>query len=144
MVTFYTLKEVRPLATVLQRLAARGWKTGGPAREEDVHRLEAEFDLTWPADYRGFLLAAGGGPPTAAETVTGLLPVSAIGLFNRSYRIPWNFPGVIGFANDGFLVYAFDFRGVAPVVVSLGLSSSLWDDVVVDADSFTEWLERRA
>jgi hypothetical protein len=135
---------VASLATVLQRLAARGWKSGGPAREDDVRRLEAEFDLTWPADYRDFLLAAGGGPPSSMETVTGLLPVSAISLFNRAYRFPWNFPGLLGFANDGFLVYAFDFRGAPPVVVSVGLSSSVWEDVVVDADSFTEWLERRA
>ena len=132
------------LASVLQRLSARGWKSPGPAREEDVRRLETEFDLAWPADYRAYLLAAGGGSPASTETFTGLLPVSAIGLFNRTYRFPWNFPGLMGIANDGFLVYAFDFRGPAPVIVSVGLSSSLWDDVVLDADSFTEWLERRA
>ncbi len=52
-------------------------------------------------------------------------------------------PGLFGIGNDGFLVYAFDFRGAGPVVASLGLSSSLWDDVVTDADTFSEWLERR-
>jgi hypothetical protein len=49
----------------------------------------------------------------------------------------------VGIGNDGFLVYAFDFRSNPPVVVSLGMSSSLWEDVVTDADTFSEWLERR-
>ena len=45
--------------------------------------------------------------------------------------------------NDGFLVYALDYRESPPVISSLGLSSSVWEDVVVEADTFTEWLERR-
>jgi hypothetical protein len=132
------------VAAVMKRLLARGWKPGGPAREEDIRRLEMEFDLTWPADFRDYLLAAGGGPATSTEPLTGLWPAVAIGPFNRTYRIPWTFPGLVAIGNDGFLVYAFDFRPPVPVIVSLGLSSSIWDDVVVDADTFTEWLERRA
>ena len=128
---------------ILLRMKATGWKPGGPGTEEGIARLETEFDITFPADYRTFLRTAGGGEATAPEAYTGLWPIKIIPIFNRRYRIPWNFPGLFGIGNDGFLVYAFDFRGGPPVVASLGLSSSVWDDVVTDADSFTEWLERR-
>lgn len=131
------------VAQLLERLRKRGWKPGGPGREEDILRLEKSFDLAWPADYREYLAAAGGGPSTSPESVTGLWPLASIAVFNRHYRIPWNFPGLVGIGNDGFLVYAYDFRPTPPVIASLGLSSSVWDDVVTDADSFAEWLERR-
>ncbi len=131
------------LDALLKAMLAKGWRPGGPASEEAVSRLEDEFDLTLPADYRGYLLAAGGGESTAPQAYTGLWPIKAIPVFNRRYRIPWNFHGLFGIGNDGFLVYAFDFRGETPVIASLGLSSSVWDDVVTEADTFVEWLERR-
>jgi hypothetical protein len=36
-----------------------------------------------------------------------------------------------------------DYRTAPPVVASIGLSSSVWEDVVTETDTFTEWLERR-
>ena len=128
---------------LLDQMRPKGWRPGGPAPEADVARHEREFDLGFPPDYREYLLDAGGGPSTAPEAYTGLWPVASLPVFNRHYRIPWNFPGLFGIGNDGFLVYAFDFRGADPVIASLGLSSSIWDDVVTDADTFAEWLERR-
>lgn len=126
---------------ILDLLRSRGWRPGSGSSEEEVLRVEREFDLSWPEDYREYLRMAGGG--SSAEAFTGLWPLASLPLFNRTYRIPWNFPGLVGIGNDGFLVYAFDFRSSPPVIASLGLSSSLWDDVVTDADSFAEWLERR-
>lgn len=128
---------------VLRRMIARGWKPGGPAEEAAIDRVEAEFDVTLPADYRVYLRTAGGGESTAPESYTGLWPLKGLAVFNRRYRIPWNFPGLFGIGNDGFLVYAVDFRAGPPVIASLGLSSSVWDDVVTETDTFTEWLERR-
>lgn len=128
---------------VMQHMLARGWKPGGPAPEEEIAPLEREFDVSLPPDYREYLLAAGGGETAAPESFTGLWPVALLASMNRRYRIPWNFPGLFGIGNDGFLVHALDFRDGAPVVASLGLSSSLWEDVVTETDTFAEWLERR-
>src|SRR5689334_22319342 len=127
---------------LMKRMRAKGWKPGGPAAEADIAAVEKEFDVTFPEDYRGYLLAAGGGDTRAPEAYTGLLPVKILSLFNRSYSIPWNFPGLFAIGNDGFLVYVLDFRGPAPVVASLGMSSSVWEDVVTETDTFGEWLER--
>jgi hypothetical protein len=128
---------------LMQRMRERGWKPGGPAGEEAVARIEKEFDVTFPADYRAYLVAAGGGDTTAPEAYTGLLPVKILSMFNRSYRIPWNFPGLFAIGNDGFLVYVIDYRGISPVIASIGMSSSVWEDVVTETDTFAEWLERR-
>jgi hypothetical protein len=127
----------------MKRMRERGWKPGGPAGDEAVARIEKEFDVTFPPDYRAFLVAAGGGETMAPESITGLLPVKILSLFNRSYRIPWNFPGLFAIGNDGFLVYVLDYRGGEPVVASIGMSSSVWEDVVTETDTFAEWLERR-
>ena len=134
---------MRSVREILDLLRVKGLRAGGPSTEAEIQRLEKTFDLTWPEDYREYLRLAGGGPATSPETITGLWPVASIAEFNRSFRIPWNFPGLVGIGNDGFLVYAFDFRSSPPVIASLGLSSSIWEDVVTDADSFSEWLERR-
>jgi len=128
---------------LMKRMLAKGWKPGGPADPDAVARIEKEFDITFPADYRTFLMAAGGGDTTAPQAYSGLLPVKILSLFNRSYRIPWNFPGLFAIGNDGFLVYVFDYRSDPPVVASIGMSSSVWEDVVTETDTFTEWLERR-
>lgn len=120
-----------------------GWRSGGTCDEAAVAAIEQEFDLTLPLDYREYLLDAGGGETLAPEAYTGLWPVRILSTFNRRYRIPWNFPGLFGIGNDGFLVYVLDFRAGPPTVASLGLSSSIWDDVVTETDSFSEWLERR-
>ena len=128
---------------LMKRMLAKGWKPGGPADPDAVARIEKEFDITFPADYRTFLTAAGGGDTTAPEAYTGLLPVKILSLFNRSYRIPWNFPGLFAIGNDGFLVYVIDFWGPSTVIASIGMSSSVWEDVVTETDTFAEWLERR-
>lgn len=128
---------------LMKRMLARGWKPGGPAPEEAVKGIEKEFDITLPPDYRAYLIAAGGGDTQAPEAYTGLLPVKILSLFNRSYRIPWNFPGLFAIGNDGFLVYVLDYRTEPPVVASIGMSSSIWEDVVTETDTFAEWLERR-
>ena len=128
---------------LMKRMLGKGWKPGGAASEQSVARIEKEFDVTFPVDYREYLLAAGGGETTAPEAYTGLLPVKILALFNRSYRIPWNVPGLFAIGNDGFLVYVLDYRADPPVVASIGLSSSVWEDVVTETDTFAEWLERR-
>ena len=135
--------SVATVEALMGQMIRKGWKPGGPVVPAVVRRVEEEFHIAFPDDYHTFLLAAGGGEAQAPEAYTGLWPVGILSAFNRTYKIPWNFPGLFGIGNDGFIVYALDYRPGEPVVVSLGLSSSLWDDVVLDADSFCEWLERR-
>jgi len=127
----------------MQQMIQRGWRPGGPAAEGAVEQIEREFDVTLPDDYRGFLKAVGGGEALAPDSFIGLWSTQGVLVLNRRYKFPWNFPGLLGIGNDGFMTYAFDFRAGPPVVASLGMSSSSWDDVVTETDTFAEWLERR-
>jgi hypothetical protein len=128
---------------VMQQMLRRGWLPGGPPPDGVVEQIEREFDVTLPADYRDFLKAVGGGEALAPDSFIGLWSTQGVLVLNRRYKFPWNFPGLLAIGNDGFMTYVLDFRGDAPVVASLGLSSSSWEDVVTESDTFAEWLERR-
>ena len=128
---------------IMQQMTARGWRAAGPPRDGAVEQIEREFDCTLPADYRRYLVQVGGGEALAPESYTGLWSAAGVITLNRRLKIPWNFPHLLGIGNDGFLTYVIDFRGQQPVIASLGLSSSTWDDVVTESDTFAEWLERR-
>ncbi len=127
----------------MQLMVASGWRSSGPPRDGAVEQIEREFDCTLPPDYRRYLTQVGGGEALAPEAYTGLWSAVGVISLNRRLKIPWNFPQLLGIGNDGFLTYVIDFRTGSPVVASLGLSSSCWDDVVTETDTFAEWLERR-
>lgn len=126
---------------VVRALMSKGWRPNPPASSIQIINLERHFGVLFPHDFREFFGISNGGGPRAAISYRGLMNLAELPLFNQQYRVPQNFPGLVAFANEGFLVYAFDFRGESAVVSSLGLSSSLWDDVVQESASFAEWLE---
>jgi len=129
---------------VLERMIENGFKAGLPASEIQVRRLERELGASLPEDYRSFLLSCGGGEPGAFEAWRGLWRLADLMSMNRVYHVQETFPGLLAIGNQAYMVYALDLRepGAAPLV-SLGLSSSLWDDVLREADSFTEWMDER-
>ncbi len=123
------------LDQIVQALMGRGWKPNIPASTIQLLNVEGRYDVRLPHDYREFFGISNG------SSYRGLMALDEVQLFNERYKVVTNFPGLLAIANEGFLVYAFDFRGAEPVIVSIGLSSSLWDDVYVEAKSFSEWLE---
>ncbi|MBI4565966.1 MAG: SMI1/KNR4 family protein [Planctomycetes bacterium] len=128
---------------VIDRMMSLGWKPGIPASEQQVRRLEQKVGAALPTDYRSFLLIAGGGDPQASEAWRGLWRIGDLWTWNCRYHIPDNFPGLLAIGNEGFMVYALDLRRPeSRPVVSLGLSSSVWDDVLQEASSFVEWMDR--
>jgi hypothetical protein len=135
------LERVRlHMQQLIGRLQSSGLRAQSQASLQDVDGLEQRLGVMLPADYREFLLQAGG--PTA-PTWRGLWRVHEVASLNQHLPVFQWYPGVIGFGNEGFVVYAFDYRrGPRPVVATLGLSSSEPEDVQTEADTFSEWLER--
>ncbi|HTF57040.1 MAG TPA: SMI1/KNR4 family protein [Planctomycetota bacterium] len=126
---------------VMRRMREKGFRAGTPSTEIQVRRLEKEFGSRLPDDYRSFLLAFGGGESGAFEAWRGLWRIADLWTLNSRYHVQENFPGLLAIGNQAFMLYALDLRGEAAPLVSLGLSSSLWEDVLLEADSFTEWLD---
>ena len=117
-----------------------GWRPGVPATAVQIRAAETRLAVSFPSDYRDYLLYAGGGEPGAFEAWRGLWRVGDLVAWSRRYAD--TFPGLLAIGNEAFMVYAIDLRrdDRAPIV-SLGLSSSVWDDVLEDAGSFLEWLD---
>ena len=126
---------------VMQRMLEKGFRPGSPATEVHIRTLERRTGPL-PEDYRAFLLAFGGGEPGAPEAWRGLWRLEDLWTLNQRYRVPDNFPGLLAIGNQAFMLYALDLNDpdLTPLV-SLGLSSSLWEDVLKEADSFAEWLD---
>lgn len=119
-------------------MMANGWRPGEAVRELRVRTIEVELGVSLPADYRIFLVETGG----AGSGWRGLWGVQEIVPMNRSMAVFRWFRGIVGIGNEGFVVYALDYRSPGPPpVVSVGLSSSDPEDVQREADSFLEWLE---
>ena len=125
----------------MRRMLAKGFRAGSPATEIQVRNLERQVGPL-PLDYRSFLLTFGGGEANAPEAWRGLWRLDDLWSLNQHYHVPQNFPGLLAIGNQAFMVYALDLNNPdqAPLV-SLGLSSSVWDDVLKEADTFTEWLD---
>ena len=126
---------------VMRRMVAKGFKPGAPGSENQVRALERHAGPL-PADYRSFLLTFGGGEPNAPDVWRGLWRLEALWTLNERYRVPDHFPGLLAIGNQAFMLYAIDLNDPDhAAVVSLGLSSSLWEDVLKEAESFAEWLD---
>jgi len=124
-------------------LEALGRAAGEAARgssEEEVAAAEADLGVPFPAGYRRFLLHAGGA--SRAPAWRGLWRIDEVVSLNRSLPVFRWFGGLLGVGNEGFLVYALDYRAAAeePPLVSVGLSSSDPSDVEPLAGRFEDWL----
>lgn len=126
---------------VMRRMVAHGFRPGSPASELQVRALEKRVGAL-PDDYREFMLAFGGGEKTAFEAWRGLWRIEDLWIWNERYHVPENFPGLLAIGNHAYMVYALNLTDPdRATLVSLGLSSSLWDDVLTEADSFAEWMD---
>lgn len=126
---------------VMQRMVRKGFKPGASATEVQVRTLEKHTGAL-PEDYRAFLLTFGGGETGSPYAWRGLWRIEDLWSLNVRYRLPENFPGLLAIGNQAFMLYALDLNDPdRTALVSLGLSSSLWEDVLKEADSFTEWLD---
>ena len=129
--------RIEALLEALRRAAGEGARGSS---QEEVAAAEAELGVPFPAAYRRFLLLAGGASRTPAWR--GLWRIDDLVSLNRSLPFFRWFGGLLGVGNEGFLVYALDYRagGEEPPLVSVGLSSSDPSDVTRLAERFADWL----
>ena len=125
------------IPTIVQRMQRAGWKPGGPITRAEVDAAEMYIGFMLPPAYREFLIAAG---KTEAPTWRGLWNLQEMVSLNRSLPLFRWFEGLVGIGNEGFMVVALNYRAQEPTVVTMGMSSSDWAEVVTEAESFEEWL----
>ncbi|MDP6117403.1 MAG: SMI1/KNR4 family protein [Planctomycetota bacterium] len=126
---------------LIEKLDKAGLKRTVPCSDEELDAAARALKVPFPPDYRHFMKEVGG--PSKGKPWHGLFRIDELVSLNHHMAIFQWFGGLIGFANTGFMVFAFDFRhGINPPVVSFGLSTSEWEDVQIEAPTFTDWLER--
>ncbi|HET6202441.1 MAG TPA: SMI1/KNR4 family protein [Planctomycetota bacterium] len=133
-------REEARVDALLEGLVRAGGEGIRGASEAAVEAAEGELGVPFPASYRRFLLLAGGA--SRAPGWRGLWRVDELVSLNRSLPLFQWFGGLVGVGNEGFLVYALDYRaeGEEPPLVTLGLSSSDPADVTALAERFEDWL----
>ncbi len=125
---------------LIKEMMQCGWRPGTCATEEEIWEIERALNVTLPDDYRKFLLETAGTP--AKKPWKGLWSVKEIPSLNKTMPLFRWFRGLVGIGNEGFIVYAYDYKHrPSPQIVSLGLSSSDWNDVTIEGKTFTEWLK---
>ncbi|MBI5367901.1 MAG: SMI1/KNR4 family protein [Planctomycetes bacterium] len=129
------------LAALFRRLAAAGWKPGPPVAREQVEAIEQSFRVPFPPDYMQYLIAA--GRSTGGVAWRGLWHADELLGLNRTLPPFRWFGGLLGIGNEGFIVYALDYRaGLPPAIVSVGLSASTPDEINPEASGFSDWLDQ--
>lgn len=126
------------IRTYLQSLIGKSWRFGPAVTPGEILKAETMLGVSFPEDYREFLQM--GGLRQGGEAFRGMWQVKDMVSLNQSMPVFKRFKGIVGIGNEGFMVYAFDFRYSPPPVVSLGLSSSDWADITVEAATFEKWL----
>ncbi len=116
------------------------WGPGAPVSPADLIKAESQLGVSFPEDYREFMML--GGLRSGNDAPRGLWPLADVVSLNGSMPVFRWYQGLVGIGNEGFMVYAFDFRSGPPKVVSLGLSSSNWSDVNLEAETFEAWLNQ--
>jgi hypothetical protein len=119
---------------LLREAARKGWRSGVETSPAEIQRVEQELNVAFPEDYREFVRQGG------LEGFRGLWGPGDLVSLNRSMPVFKWFGGLVGIGNEGFNVYAYDFRSNPPIVVAVGWSSSDWADVTREADTFAQWL----
>ncbi len=128
------------IESVLGRMKAAGWKPGSPVMLAEVDAAEMRLGFMFPSAYREYLVAAGraNGPSSSWR---GLWDLDQLVSLNQSLPLFQWFGGLVGIGNEGFMVVALNFREARCPVVTLGMSSSIWEEINQEADCFEEWLE---
>lgn len=126
--------------SIVKKMVSTGWQPGEMAREEEISIAEIELNVIFPEEYKKFLLLTGG--TRAKKPWKGLWSVEELIGLNKTMPIFEWFRPLVGIGNEGFIVYALDYRdAISQKIVSVGLSSSDWNDITVEAETFTQWLK---
>lgn len=118
------------------------WKLNGPASLSSIQSVEEELKISFPEDYKDFLLWSNGGESLRNEISLSLWPVVFIPTSNRDYSV-FKYLGnkIIGFGTDGGgILYAFDFNLNIPSIVSCPLGDLDPNEIKQVSSSFEKFI----
>jgi cell wall assembly regulator SMI1 len=121
------------------------WSKGQETTESDIRRIETDFDVKLPDDYKEFLLWSNGGEGQIGGLYLSIWPIERLRELNEGYAINHYLPGILGIGSDGGgKCYGLDYRdnAVAPRFVQVPFGDLDFESLTVLGRTFREGLEQ--
>jgi cell wall assembly regulator SMI1 len=114
------------------------------ATESTIEAAEIRLRQRFPDDYRTFLKSENGLAKWYGEVYLSLYPIEQVVELNEIHEHLAYQPELIHIGSDGGgEAIAFDFRQDPPTVILVNLVSTDWSEAIVQAESFTEFMDQR-
>jgi len=117
---------------------------GAGASESTIEAAENRLRQRFPDDYRTFLKSESRLDQWFGDVYLSLYTVEQVVELNEIHGHLSYQPELIHIGSDGGgEAIAFDFRRSPPTVILVNLVSTDWSEAILQADSFTEFMDQR-
>ena len=114
------------------------------ATESTIEAAENRLSQRLPDDYRTFLKSKNGLEKWYGDVYLSLYTIDQVVELNEIHGHLAHQPELIHIGSDGGgEAIAFDFRLDPPTVILVNLVSTDWSEAILQAESFTEFMNRR-
>jgi cell wall assembly regulator SMI1 len=114
------------------------------ATESTIEAAENRLRQRFPDDYRNFLEAENGLAGWYGDVYLSLYTIEQVVELNEIHEHLAHQPELIHIGSDGGgEAIAFDFRQDPPTVILVNLVSTEWSEAILQAESFTEFMNQR-
>jgi cell wall assembly regulator SMI1 len=117
---------------------------GAGATESTIEAAENRLRQRFPDDYRSFLESENGIAKWYGDVYLSLYTIEQVVELNEIREHLAYQPELIHIGSDGGgEAIAFDFRQDPPTVILVNLVSTDWSEAILQAESFTEFMDQR-
>lgn len=114
------------------------------AAESTIEAAENRLRQRFPDDYRTFLKSENGLAKWYGDVYLSLYAIEQVVELNEIHEHLAYQPELIHIGSDGGgEAIAFDFRQNPPTVILVNLVSTDWSEAILQAESFTEFMDQR-
>jgi len=116
----------------------------GGATESTIEAAENRLRQRFPDDYRTFLTSDNGLEKWFGDVYLSLYTIEQVVELNEIHDHLAYQPELVHIGSDGGgEAIAFDFRHDPPTVILVNLVSTDWSEAILQAESFTEFMDQR-
>src|SRR5437879_5932395 len=114
------------------------------ATDSTIEAAENRLHQRFPDDYRTFLKSENGLKKWFGDVYLSLYTIDQVVELNEIHEHLAYQPELIHIGSDGGgEAIAFDFRLDPPTVILVNLASTDWSEAILQAESFTEFIDQR-
>ena len=120
-----------------------GMKLNPPATKEKLEEAEVKLGITFPTQYREFMLCTNGAEgPIGEYSYLAIWQVENIAQYNEGYKVNDFNPGLVYFGSDGGgMAFAFDNRTKETPIITIPFESINHEWLELCGYTFIEFLQ---